>query len=139
MRILFDSKELIYKDPFGCLTPGQKCTLHIHIPDTAQATGVFCVFSHEDGTEAFSLEMFYTQRQGDYSIYKGEFSLSQTGLYFYAFYVKKAQGGFRLLKAGNGTNMEGVLCTCRQYHPPVGTGRDYLSDFPRPVLQSGRL
>ena len=106
MRILFDSKELIYKDPFGCLTPGQKCTLHIHIPDTAQATGVFCVFSHEDGTEAFSLEMFYTQRQGDYSIYKGEFSLSQTGLYFYAFYVKKAQGGFRLLKAGNGTNME---------------------------------
>mgnify|MGYP006992139372 CR=1 FL=1 len=34
MRILFDSKQLSFKDPFGTLIPGQNCTLHIHIPET---------------------------------------------------------------------------------------------------------
>ena len=28
MRILFDSKQEAFKTPFGCLTPGQTCTLH---------------------------------------------------------------------------------------------------------------
>ena len=37
MRILFDSKQLLYKDPFGTLVPGQSCTLHIHIPESVGA------------------------------------------------------------------------------------------------------
>ena len=32
MRILYDSKLPQYKTPFGTLTPGQVCTVHIHIP-----------------------------------------------------------------------------------------------------------
>ena len=110
MRILFDSKQLIYKDPFGCLIPGQKCTLHIHIPDTAQAVGAQCVFCHQDGSEAFTVQMHPVQTQGVYSIYRGEFSFTGEGLYFYYFYIHKAQGGFRLYKAGDGTNMEAGDC-----------------------------
>ena len=34
MRILFDSKETIFKTPFGTLCQGQECQLHIHIPST---------------------------------------------------------------------------------------------------------
>ena len=40
MRILFDSKLLMHKDPFGTLAPDQKCTLNIHIPASVQATAV---------------------------------------------------------------------------------------------------
>ena len=40
MRILFDSKLPIFKTPFGTLTPGQCCTLHIHIPETVPTTKV---------------------------------------------------------------------------------------------------
>ena len=29
MRILYDSKQPQFKTPFGTLTPGQVCTLHI--------------------------------------------------------------------------------------------------------------
>ena len=43
MRILFDSKELCYKEPFGTLTPGQVCTLHIHIPASVGTVRVECV------------------------------------------------------------------------------------------------
>ena len=30
MRILFDSKKLQYKNPFGTLTPDQECTKRFH-------------------------------------------------------------------------------------------------------------
>ena len=48
MRILYDSKKLIFKDPFGTLVPGQECTLHVHIPQSVGTVGAKCVFCHED-------------------------------------------------------------------------------------------
>lgn len=42
MRILFDSKKLTHKDPFGTLTPDRVCTLNIHIPSNVQAVTVEC-------------------------------------------------------------------------------------------------
>ncbi|MBQ8797622.1 MAG: glycoside hydrolase family 13 protein [Oscillospiraceae bacterium] len=110
MRILFDSQNEIFKAPFGCLTPGQACRLSIHIPDTAEAVGARCVFCHEDGSDAFTVELTCTERQGLYSIYSGEFTIEETGLYFYYFYICKADGGFRLFKQGSGTNMEAGDC-----------------------------
>ena len=49
MRILFDSKELCFKDPFGTLTPGQECRLNIHIPASVGTVKVACVLDL-DGT-----------------------------------------------------------------------------------------
>ena len=49
MRILYDSKLPQYKTPFGTLTPGQVCALHIHIPCTVQATSVMLLLKYEDG------------------------------------------------------------------------------------------
>ncbi len=106
MRILFDSKQLIYKAPFGTLIPGQECKLHIHIPTVAGAVGVECRFSKDGSGDSFSVPMNCTDKKGNYYIYEGSFSIQETGLYFYHFYVHKAQGGFRLFKQGNGTNME---------------------------------
>ena len=49
MRILYDSKLLAHKDPFGTLTPGQKCKLTIHVPSAVQATRVVCLVQRENG------------------------------------------------------------------------------------------
>lgn len=106
MRILFDSKKEIHKTPFGCLTPGQACRLSLHIPPTALAVGAQCVICSENGAELFRKEMPLEAIRGDYGIYTGEISFAEPGLYFYYFYIRKAEGGFRLFKAGNGTNME---------------------------------
>ena len=78
MRILFDSKQLIYKDPFGTLVPDQTCTLNIHIPSSVQATAVTCIVTHEDGSEAFSFPLTYKIKKGAYEIFQGKFSFSQT-------------------------------------------------------------
>ncbi|MBR4884181.1 MAG: hypothetical protein IKZ33_02570, partial [Lentisphaeria bacterium] len=40
------------------------------------------------------------------SNFRCEFSLPQTGLYFYYFHIFKKNGSFRLFKQGDQTNME---------------------------------
>ena len=43
MRILYDSKQSIFKSPFGTLVPNQVCNLHLHIPATVRPTQVSCI------------------------------------------------------------------------------------------------
>ena len=62
MRILFDSKQLQYKTPFGTLTPDQDCTLTIHIPSTVQATKVTCIINHEYGATAQEATLEYKEK-----------------------------------------------------------------------------
>ena len=106
MRILFNSKKAEYKTPFGTLTPGEKCTLNLHIPVSVPAVAVECIFSWESGSPAFSVPMTAVQTRGDYHIFRGEFSISQLGLYFYHFRIHKPDSSFRLFKQGDQTNME---------------------------------
>ncbi len=106
MRILFDSKKTEYKQPFGTLTPDEKCTLHIHIPVSVPAVSVKCVFNWENGAPAFCVPMDCTETRGSYHIFRGEFSVSRPGLYFYHFVICKPDSSFRLFKQGSHTNME---------------------------------
>ena len=106
MRILFDSKLPQFKTPFGTLTPEEKCTLHIHIPSTVGAKLVECIIQHPDGSPALTCTMEYAMKQGAYDIFRGSFTLENTGLYFYFFRITQKNGGFRLFKFGNDTNME---------------------------------
>ena len=106
MRILFDSKNLTYKDPFGTLIPGQDCSFNIQIPATVNATKVNCVFLWEDGSLAYEFPMTYRMKKGAYETFQCKFSLPVTGLFFYYFHIFKKDGSFRLFKQGNQTNME---------------------------------
>ncbi len=110
MRILFDSKQLQYKDPFGTLVPEQTCTLHIHIPSTVQATKVECIINHEHGALAQTVAMEYKKKQGPYDIFCGKFRFSECGLFFYFFRITTKTGGFKLYKYGDETNMEAGDC-----------------------------
>ena len=57
MRILFDSKSLTHKTPFGTLTPEDKCTLNLYIPASVKASRVQCLLQKEDGTPFREVEM----------------------------------------------------------------------------------
>ena len=83
MRILFDSKQLMHKDPFGTLVPDQKCTLNIHIPASVQATAVECVINHENGALWKKIPMAFHLKKGAYEIFRGNFAFEERGLYFY--------------------------------------------------------
>ena len=106
MRILYDSKKRIHKDPFGTLVPEQECTLHVHIPVQVGTIAARCEFFHENNTPAFSFPMELSEKRGAYEIYECKFSLPYTGLFFYHFVIEKAGSSFRLFKYGDDTNME---------------------------------
>ncbi len=106
MHILYDPRQLIFKDPFGTLTPDELCTLHIHVPASVQATRVTCIVLQQNGAEAFHFPMEYKMKKGAYDIFQLKFSLPHTGLFFYYFHIEKRNGAFRLYKAGSLTNME---------------------------------
>ena len=110
MRILFDSKQTQYKDPFGTLVPNQVCTLNIHIPSTVQAAKVECIINHEHGATAQIVTMDYKKKDGPYDIFTGKFSFPDCGLFFYFFRIYTRGGDFRLFKYGDDTNMEAGDC-----------------------------
>ena len=123
MRILFDSQEAIYKEPFGTLSQGQLCQLHIHIPISVGAVKTECILDFADGAPALVVCMEQVRTEGDYAIFAGNFALQQTGLYFYYFRIYKPEGSFRLFKQGHDTNMEAgdkwqVTCTPQSFTTP---------------------
>lgn len=143
MRILYDSKQAMYKTPFGTLVPNQTCTLHIHIPGTVQATRVTCILNHDGGSNAQNIQLTLQQRKGAYEIFGGDFSIPHTGLYFYYFHIDTPNGGFRLFKQGDDTNMEAgdlwqLSCVPADFKTPDwAKGATIYQIFPDRFYKSG--
>ncbi len=143
MRILYDSKQAMYKSPFGTLTPGQRCTLNIHIPASVEATRVTCRLNYDGGENAQNIDLKKSLAKGAYEIFTGEFSIPQTGLYFYYFYIDTPSGGFRLFKQGDDTNMEAgdlwqISCVPADFHTPDwAKGATIYQVFPDRFYKSG--
>ena len=106
MRILFDSRKIQHKDPFGTLVPGQECSLCVHVPASVGAVAVRCLLRREDSGEEIAVELGKAESEGAYEYFRGSFSLKDRGLYFYYFMVEKPNSCFRLFKQGEDTNME---------------------------------
>lgn len=106
MRILFDSRNIQFKTPFGTIRRGQNCLLRIHVPFTSGARAVSLILEDHDQKPVREIPLSMPERKGDYGIWECSFQLEHTGLYFYWFHIAKEQGGFRLFKQGSGTNME---------------------------------
>ena len=106
MRILFDSQKTEYKTPFGCVTPTQPMTLCIHVPVSVGAKTVEIRLETESGENYVNHKFSKTATQGLYEKWECTFTIEDEGLYFYHFYIIKEDGGFRLFKAEDGTNME---------------------------------
>ena len=143
MRILFDSKQPAFKEPFGTLVPDQVCTLHIHIPASVQATKVVCLLI-PDGGEPMEVPMEYRMKKGAYEIFRGTFSLKETGLFFYYFRISNRVGTFRLFKDGDETNMEDgdlwqVSCVPADFTTPDwAKGATIYQVFPDRFYRSGK-
>ncbi len=144
MRILFDSKKTMFKDPFGTLTPGQVCTLRIHIPASVGANQVRCVLANDDGSAVPEAVLTKSAQLGAYDVFSGSFSLEKTGLYFYYFRITNPHGTFRLFKQGDDTNMEAgdrwqLSCVPADFSvPDWAKGATIYQVFPDRFCKSGQ-
>lgn len=123
MRILFDSQQTRYKDPFGTLAQGQPCSLHIHIPCSVGAVKAECILQSDDNTVCATVLLQKVRTEGAYDIFAGSFSLTVPNLYFYYFRIYKPDDSFRLFKQGHDTNMEAgdrwqLTCTPADFVTP---------------------
>lgn len=123
MRILFDSQLPTFKTPFGTLSQGQVCQLHIHIPSSVGAVKTECILEAEDSAATCVAVLEKECTQGDYDIFEGTFSLETAALYFYYFRIYKPEGSFRLFKQVHDTNMEAgdrwqLTCTPADFVTP---------------------
>ena len=143
MRILFDSRKKEYKEVFGCLTPGQSCPLHIHIPQTVKASAVFCVVNYQDGSLCKKIPMTLDKTLGVYEVFSGDLVLDTPNLYFYYFEITGHTGTFRLFRQGYDTNMEAgdcwqVTCTPKDFTTPDwAKGKLIYQIFPDRFYKSG--
>ena len=145
MRILFDSKQPHFKTPFGVLTPGQECRLHIHIPVSVGTRGVYLVICAEDGRELEQVTFGYCRTDGPYQIWGGTFCLHTEGLYYYYFRITDPRSTFRLFKQGDDTNMEAgdkwqISCIPADYTTPDwAKGAVIYQLFPDRFRKSGQV
>ena len=143
MRILYDSKNTMFKNPFGTLVPGQECKLHVHVPASVRATSVTCELLHENHTAAQSFALSKEDTQGLYQIFGGTLTLADPALYFYYFRVHTPEGTFRLFKQGEDTNMEAgdlwqISCVPASFHTPDwAKGAVIYQVFPDRFAKSG--
>ena len=100
MRILYDSKSLVYKKPFGTIREGEKCEISIDIPKHCKTKEVFVeFFTEQDKTFEFALSE-KAELDENYERYSGNFQVAAAGLYFYRFFIKTQESDFPLYKEG---------------------------------------
>ena len=144
MRILFDSKQKQFKEPFGCVDVGETCTMHIHIPTSVGTAGVSCVLLQQDGSAYRDVPLAFEKVLGAYDIWGGSFALDAPALLFYYFRITGRTGTFRLFKQGDrDTNMEAGDCwqlTCLSPDfttPDWAKGATIYQVFPDRFYKSG--
>ena len=144
MRILFDSKNTLYKEPFGCLRVGEECRLTVHIPVNVQTRSANAVLLHEDGSLLREIPLSKEDTRGDYELWQCRFTLDTPALHFYYFTITGKTGTFRLFKQGKDTNMEAgdrwqLSCIPADFHAPEwAKGATIYQIFPDRFYKSGQ-
>ena len=146
MRILYDSKNPLFKEPFGTLLPGQSCRISVHIPRSVLTREADLVFGRENGEIFASFPMKLTGSDPDYEVYTCVFSLEETGLYFYSFRITTEHESFSLYREGyDQTNMEAgelwqLSCLPASFSPPEDyAGRIMYQIFPDRFDDAGEI
>lgn len=144
MRILFDSKNKIYKNPFGCVEQNKPCEFNIHIPENCRTNEVNIIFETDDGFYK-SYPLLKKETKDLYDIFGGFVAIPDSGLYFYYFEIKTEDSDFLLYKEGASDTNIGVgekwQITCYKEGfdtPDWSKGAVYYQIFPDRFNISGK-
>ena len=137
MNILYDSRCIGDKSPFGPVWAGQACRVRVRVPAECGARRVTLT------AQDLEVELARQGEDGPYHVFAAAFAPDTPGLYFYKFHIWDKNGDYDLYKAGDGTNIgEGELWQLSvlpaDYAPPEGyRGAVYYQIFPDRFYKSG--
>ncbi len=152
MRILYDSKKIEYKKPFGALKINESCTISIKIPTSCKTLGVCVRLTNDNTGNESEIALTFAGSEGDYDKFCKDFSLQETGLYFYHFFIKTKESDFELFRheysdtnIGEGKRWQ-LTCYPEDFTVPKSfQGRVMYQIFPdrfyakEPILTQGKL
>ena len=143
MRILYDSFKSAYKAPFGTLTAGQTCTLHIDIPTSCLSQEVAVVVECDRTGEQQRFPLTLEWQKDGYDRFAGTLTLTQPDLYFYWFFIRTQNEAFRLFRYGlHDTNIEDgakwqLSCVPAEDAPDWAKGAVMYQIFPDRFCREG--
>ncbi len=83
MEFLFDSRNVVFKTPFGCLPHGETLEIHCFVKDAGETGVLFLI--EEDGKESDTFPMSLKGEKKGYRHYALSIPTLAVGLYFYRF------------------------------------------------------
>ena len=98
MRILYNSKDLKFKKPFGCVRENENIEINIHIPKSVETIKVSIVFKN-DNDVCKQVELVKQDEYEMYEIYNASFSMNKADLYFYYFKIDAKYSSFSFCSA----------------------------------------
>ena len=101
-RVIYNSKNKIYKDPFGALPEDKICCFSIDIAKKEEPRDVFLCFRSDGNADESCIKMDLNGEFGEYLRFSCSISFPVSGLYFYRFEFSYP-GGKRFCGKKNGT------------------------------------
>ncbi len=95
---VFDSKKLIYKNPFGALPEDKECRICVDVKPDVQPEKVLFLYRKDGEERPQSLEMERLGSFDDFVRFGVNLSISEKGLYFYSFEIVSSGEKRRFLK-----------------------------------------
>ncbi len=137
MDILYDSRSLTDKDPFGPLTVGEPCRIRLRIPAECGTRQVVLT------AEGLEVPLEKRGQEGPYDRFSAVFTPDACGLYLYCFHVRDRNGEYDIFKKDGAVNIgQGerwqMSVLPADYRPPEAFwGAVYYQIFPDRFAKSG--
>lgn len=112
--MIFDSRKVNYKKPFGAVATNQKVEFTFPLKDGVFVYSVYLVLGKDDKFTWYKLD--YAGKEGEYSLFKGEILLSRCGIYSYYFEVESEKGKEIY---GKGESSKALLYSDKKYQLTV--------------------
>ncbi len=123
-KIIYNSKEKAYKNPFGALKTEAECSFCIDIDKENTPDEVFFSYRQDESSIFTKIKMQKSNETENYVRYSCKASFSDCGLYFYRFE----------LSSENGTYIFGKDNLCSEWQLTV-----YYKDFKTPEWAKGGI
>ncbi len=98
--VLFNSRKIEYKSPFGALRAGEPLSLRLELQDEPACRRIKVIFRYETG----ELENGYLLPEEGTQVFSGTLCLKTVGLCFYRFEAEKEEGGLLFIGTTDGVH-----------------------------------
>lgn len=103
--LLYDSRKLEYKAPFGAVKTHQGVTINFPVNRSVNVTGVFVIIRKEDLSRRINLP--FSHEKDGYNVFSTTFSLEEAGIHYYRFEIETPTGIIFVGKTDDGKAIAG--------------------------------